>query len=153
MAKCKFRVRDLNTNKVIGYEVIDTNEAFHYYAKDVLKTDGNEKILKSYKGVFANSDDLSVQRELWTGWNNDFAGGPSKIGLYEGDFVKSPKHNQIYEIRWCDYTSTWYIGFVSQINKKFINCLNLTTALIHREVKYYGNKFENPELLEGNNNG
>ena len=60
--------------------------------------------------------------------------------IFEGDFIKNIKTNQLYEVVWDDYNLQFF--FVHGNNRKTFDDFN------ENEYKIVGNKFENAEVAE-----
>lgn len=60
--------------------------------------------------------------------------------IFEGDFIKNIKTNQLYEVFWDDYNLQFF--FVHGNNRKTFDDFN------ENEYKIVGNKFENAEVAE-----
>ena len=111
----------------------------------------SEIYIRDGDGIWLSDDDLNVVR-VQEDTVGQYTGMKDKNGekIFEGDIVKYSTTCEIFTVAWHGSFAEFVISELQKPNKATRGSKNM--YLVNRYCEVIGNKFDNPELLEGEEN-
>ena len=111
----------------------------------------SEIYIRDGDGIWLSDDDLNVVR-VQEDTVGQYTGMKDKNGekIFEGDIVKYSTTCEIFTVAWHGSFAEFVISELQKPNKATRGSKNM--YLVNRYCEVIGNKFDNPELLKGEEN-